>query len=187
MSEKYDEYIKEHKENVFKAFEWLDENLPEIFPDEETSAACCYQCEFSHDDSKFSKEEYSAYDKYFYGGNQSYEVVQDFNRAWLHHIHMNHHHWQHWVLNNDDPNEGEIILDMPDVYIIEMICDWWSFSIKQDKPMEIFDWYKEHKDYMKLSDNTRKKVENILAKMEVKLLELNDVKLTLKSDVNEEN
>lgn len=41
----------------------------------------------------------------------SYEVVENFNRAWLLHIHRNPHHWQHWVLINDDPELGETVLE----------------------------------------------------------------------------
>lgn len=179
MSDKYDEYIKEHKNNVHRAFEWLEMNIPEIFGsnDEGILAECRYQCDFNHDSSKYDEDEYKSYDEYFYGRNKSYEVVNNFNHAWLQHIHKNKHHWQHWVLINDDPDKGEIILDMPDVYIIEMICDWWSFSWKKGNLREIFAWYHEHKDYMKLSDYTRNKVEDILAAIKVKLAE---------SDVNEE-
>ena len=172
MSEKYNEYIQEHTSNVYKAFEWLEENLPEIFQDEILKGECKYQCQFGHDKSKYGPEEYDAYDAYFYGGNKSYEVVENFNKAWLHHIHHNPHHWQHWVLINDDPDKGEIILDMPDVYIIEMICDWWSFSFKKGDLEEIFNWYADHKDYMKLSEYTRKKVEDILLKINAKLTNL---------------
>ncbi|MBQ8293411.1 MAG: hypothetical protein IJX78_06420 [Bacilli bacterium] len=177
MSRQYDEYILEHKMNVYKAYQWLNKNLPDLF-DDETTAACEYHCQFGHDESKYKPEEYDAYDKYFYGNNKSYEVVQNFNKAWLHHIHNNPHHWQYWVLINDDPNEGEIILDMPDVYIIEMICDWWSFSWKKGDLREIFKWYDERKEYIKLSEETHKKVNDILYKIHKKLNE---------SDVNEEN
>ena len=179
MSEKYDEYIIEHKNNVFKGFLWLEENLPEVLPSKDANEIsgiseyeiCKHQCEFAHDKSKYDVEEYYAYDNYFYGGNQSYQVVQDFNKAWLHHIHNNPHHWQHWILINDNPDEGEIILDMPDVYIIEMICDWWAFSWKKGDLHEIFNWYAEHIDYMKLSDYTYKKVKDILNKIHAKLSE----------------
>lgn len=172
MSEKYDEYIIEHKENVGKAFDWLEKNLPEIFDNDEGFIKACYaQCHAIHDISKSDVEEYDAYDKYFYGGNKSFKVVQDFNRAWLRHIHRNPHHWQHWILINDNPDEGEIILDMPDVYIIEMICDWWSFSWKKGDLREIFKWYDERKEHIKLSESTHKKVNDILYKIWKKLNE----------------
>lgn len=174
MSQRYDDYIQEHRENVAKAFRWLKENAPEAFPDPFVQARCDVGCQWYHDESKNTMEEYDAYDAYFYGGNRSYKVVNDFNLAWLHHIHKNKHHWQHWVLVNDDPDKGTIALDMDDDSIIEMICDWWSFSWKQDKLDEIFNWYDEHKAYMILSDATRTKVENILDIIKNKLSDLNE-------------
>ena len=37
--------------------------------------------------------------------------------------------------------ELETILEMPYDYIIEMICDWWSFSWQSGNLYEIFKWY----------------------------------------------
>ena len=58
---------------------------------------------------------------------------------------------------------------MPREYVIEMICDWWSFSWNSGKLDEIFDWYDEHKDYIKLGKQTRKTVESILTEIKNKL------------------
>ena len=58
---------------------------------------------------------------------------------------------------------------MPRCYIIEMICDWWSFSWAKDDLTEIFRWYNEHREYMLLHKNTREIVEDILSKMAEKL------------------
>lgn len=167
MSKEYNQYLKEHKENVAKAFYWMRENLPNVFVnvDEDLERQICVE----HDSSKSIPDEYYPYDNYFYMGNQSYEIINEFNIGWLNHIHRNPHHWQHWVLLNDDPSEGEKILDMPDNYIIEMICDWWSFSFKQNKLDEIFNWYNQHKSYIKLSEKTRNTVEYILGEIEIQL------------------
>lgn len=161
MSIEYDEYLKEHIGNVKKAYDWLCKHFPDMIYD----IAFNPRHEItSHDESKYSLEEYSAYDNYFYGGNRSYAVVETFNQAWNHHIHNNPHHWQYWVLFEDDPKSGEkyIALPMPAEYIVEMICDWWAFSWKTGELTEIFDWYDKHKDIMKLHKNTRRTVENIL-------------------------
>lgn len=166
MSKEYDNYIYEHRENVKKGLEWLRKNLPELFIDEPANLGMNITL---HDQSKFNSDEYYAYDKYFYGKNKSYEVVQGFKYAWLEHIHNNRHHWQHWVLINDDPKNGNTVLDMPYEYIIEMICDWWSFSWKSNNLYEIFNWYDERKHYIQLSDKTRKTVEDILNKIKSKL------------------
>ena len=166
MSYEYDRYLAQHKSNVQKGYRWIAENLPDLFYD---GIDYDWQIGFGHDASKSTPDEYDAYDAYFYGNNKSYAVVKAFNYAWLHHIHNNPHHWQFWILVNDDPNEGMVIMDMPYNYIIEMICDWWAFSWVSGNLSEIFNWYDQHKDYMKLSDQTRKTVEDILSKIKEKL------------------
>lgn len=160
MSEKYDEYIRDHVANVRKGYLWLKANVPHVLND--ISESDLEHAINNHDFSKNSEEEYDAYDAYFYGENKSAEVMKNFHRAWLHHIQNNPHHWQHWVLINDEPTEGFVPLEMPKVYIVEMICDWWSFSWKAGNLYEIFDWYKQRKDYIDLHENTRAFVEDIL-------------------------
>ena len=166
MSRQYDLYLSQHKTNVAKGLAWIQENLPELIKGDYDYE---WQIGMAHDQSKSDQEEYDAYDKYFYGGNRSYAVVREFRLAWLHHIHNNPHHWQHWVLINDDPGEGMVILDMPYNYILEMICDWWAFSWNKGNLNEIFNWYNEHKAYMKLSTKTRDTVEDILQQIRTKL------------------
>ena len=166
MSKEYDEYLEKHKENVKKAYIWLYTNLPEIFINHLEDDL---EIDFNHDQSKSNPDEYEAYDAYFYGRHRTLEVIDAFRRAWLLHIHRNPHHWQYWVLINDEPSEGEIILEMPYNYIIEMICDWWSFSWKIGDLIEIFNWYKEHSNYIKLAPKTREAVEDILLRLRKRL------------------
>lgn len=171
MSKEYNEYLLQHKEAVAAAYDWINDNLPDLVLDE--TGLLEPLIKWRHDESKYTAEEYDAYDAYFYGGVWSEEVVDNFNRAWLHHIHNNPHHWQHWILVNDEEGIGEIILDMPYQYIIEMICDWWSFSFRTGNLHNIFLWYDKRKNYIKLSDKTRKTVEDILDKIKHKLEENN--------------
>lgn len=153
MSYKYDEYLHDHLAGVRKAYNWLmDKKIIDLNTPVDIE---------SHDKSKWEPEEYKPYDDYFYG-NKSHKVVEAFNYAWLHHIHNNPHHWQYWVLQHDD--EPEEALEMPESFVIEMICDWWSFSFRSGNLEEIFDWYEKHKG-MKLHDRTRKLVEDILSKI----------------------
>lgn len=169
MSEQYNKYLKEHRENVWRA---CDKLLTEVLGVE---WFMYHNIEYglhselhnnveNHDKSKYELfEEYMPYDNYFYGERND-EVEERFAYAWLHHIHKNPHHWQHWILNNDDGTTK--ILDMPVVYIVEMICDWWAFSLKQNKPLEIISFYEKNKNNMMLSDKTRLIVESILDKIE---------------------
>jgi len=162
MSQEYTNYITEHVSNVQRAADWLFEH--QIIPQKLSLGL--------HDVSKYLGDEYKAYDDYFYG-KRTEQVKTDFNYAWLHHIHNNPHHWQHWVLVNDD--DGTYALEMPFEYVIEMICDWWSFSFKTGNLYEIFDWYKKH-DKMILHEKTKKEVEEILDKIKAELDKENESK-----------
>lgn len=165
MSQEYDEYLREHCTNVQRAQIWLYDNIDLG----QLPGTGFYS--MIHDESKLSDEEYRPYDEYFYGGNKSYEVKKNFDYAWLHHIHHNPHHWQYWVLMEDDPENGERFkaLEMPKEYVIEMIADWWSFSWKQGNLREIFKWYNDHKKNIILHPETRKMVEDILKKIKAVL------------------
>lgn len=171
----YENYLSTHIANVKKGYEWIREHLPELLSEHNYAEELAYYGDLDtiiarHDASKYNKIpdvdnyyelgcEYDAYAEYFYG-TKTPEVETAFDYAWLHHIHSNPHHWQHWLLQND--TDGLKILDMPYVFIIEMICDWWSFSWKENKLTEVFDWYEKHKTGIVLSDKTRTAVEHIL-------------------------
>ena len=159
MSYLYDEYLHDHIKGVKDALAWMMEH--KIVPIDVITLVDIQD----HDLSKYSSEEYKAYDDYFYG-NKSSKVVEAFNYAWLHHIHNNPHHWQYWVLKHDD--EPEEVLEMPERYVYEMVADWWSFSWKSKNLYSIFDWYEKHKG-MVLHENTRKLVENTLEKIKKEL------------------
>ena len=164
MSIEYDDYLNEHVSNVQNAYYWLLHNINGANEFGMPSTRI-----WSHDESKYTSEEYRAYDDYFYSANKTREIKSNFNYAWLHHIHNNPHHWQYWVLINDDESEGTVALDIPYKYVLEMIADWWSFSWKSGNLYEIFDWYDKHKARMILSKNTRETVEEILAEIKEKL------------------
>ena len=170
MRDQYDKYLDEHISNVKRGFDWLYTNLPELF--QEYDADHLGNIITNHDDSKYDTEEYYPYCEYFYGHNRnSSETLEDFDYAWLHHQHNNPHHWQHWLLREDDGNMKA--LKMPYEYVIEMICDWWAFSWKKDNLYEIFDWYKDNTKKHLFHEETKKQVEDILEKLKTKLDELN--------------
>lgn len=176
MIQDYDNYLEEHIKNVKIAFEWMLINIPELFKD--------YDSEYlgevllnridQHDKSKYSEEEYFDYCEYFYGSNKdTKETLENFNAAWLHHQHYNPHHWQHWVLRQDD---GETIaLEMPFEYICEMVADWWAFSWKNNDLYEIFSWYDNNTEKHIFHENTKSQVENILNMIRNKLDEIHSV------------
>ena len=154
---KYDEYLIQHIGNVQKAYKILQE-VVEIPEDIKAKLDKNIR---NHDKSKYSDEEYEPYALYFNVDKDLYE--KEFNYAWLHHIHANPHHWQHWMLQHED--EGLELMQIPEEYIYEMICDWLAFSVKAKKLNEIQKWYAEHRDGIQMNDKSRKIVEGILAKL----------------------
>lgn len=165
MSKEYDDYLSEHISNVQKAGEWMLSYGVVPFDKFEIRRRFG-EILAKHDESKHSVEEYGPYDEYFYGDadDEDRKVIENcFNYAWLHHIHNNPHHWQYWVLHND--NGPVTLLEMPEEEVYHMIADWWSFSWKEENLNTVFDWYEEHKDKMLLHENTRRLVESTLAKI----------------------
>ena len=167
MRDEYDKYLQDHITAVKRGHEWLIINLPELF--EEYDADNIAEMIIHHDESKYSDEEYYAYCEYFYG-NKTDDVKSDFDYAWLHHQHNNPHHWQHWLLQQDDSNWK--LLEIPYPYIIEMICDWWAFSWVKGNLTEIFDWYADNKLKILMNKKSKEQVEHILDLLKNKLEEV---------------
>lgn len=130
-----------------------------------------------HDLSKFRLSEFVPYARYFYGdypewarmqsgrketyfGLTKESVADAFDKAWLLHQHRNPHHWQFWVLQND--NDGRYPLRMPWVYVFEMVCDWKGCGRALGKP-DTLAWYVQNRDDMVLNIYTRDHVERLLS------------------------
>ena len=164
MSEQYDKYLKEHIDNVQKAWNELKQILPEKITEQIVDISIVDYLIKHHDESKYKVGEYNPYDDYFYTektDENREEIDKAFAYAWNCHQKMNTHHWQYWVLLNDDGTTK--VLDMTIEFILEMFCDWWSFSWKQNNPREILDFYKYNRDKMQLSEYTQNMVENLLS------------------------
>ena len=114
-----------------------------------------------HDWSKFTPGEWVAYTEFFYGergpdGNRTPEVKAAFKRAWLHHIHLNKHHWNHWVYTDTD---GTTALEMPETYFREMMADWWGAGRAITGKWRANDWYEENREQIVFNPKTQAKVE----------------------------
>lgn len=148
----YERYIKNHVSNVQRAFRSYGVDLCRIL---DANFDHIYSRLLKHDDSKTSCEEFTAYRIKFYPIAGESISEQDFNRAWLHHIHNNDHHPEHWIIPTA---KGNTILDMPVECIVEMLCDWQSFKYAGKGNAYDF-YYKVDKKEGLLSDKTRRLVE----------------------------
>lgn len=108
-----------------------------------------------HDVSKLLPCEFIPYMNFFTKKDKSDTAKQAFNKAWLHHIHCNPHHWEHWMLKDK-------CLEMPRNYIKEMIADWIGAGITITGKNDVLGWYDKNKDNMKLHPETRFLVEYYL-------------------------
>ena len=123
----------------------------------------------AHDWTKFMPCEWFPYVRHFYGPKpierdavgyyKPTGVSEEFDRAWLHHIHRNAHHWQYWLLVQDD-DEGKI-LEMPLSCLKGMIADWRGAGRAQGTPNTLA-WYIKHKEKIQLHPESRIWVELFL-------------------------
>ncbi len=163
---KYLSYVLRHK--LYVAIECFRDGL--------------YWQGITHDLSKLLPSEFIPYTNHFYGkkgddikkgrDETGYYKPTDtgdkaFDFAWLLHQKRNNHHWQWWILPEDDG--GIKILEMPDIVIKEMICDWVGagkaqgfVSPKGDRFYETKRWYEKNKSKMNLHYMTRLKIESII-------------------------
>ena len=177
MSKEYDQYLANHKESVKTAYQWFKRNMP-VFVQQSlvggmTLEELEHQILVAHDSSKLMFDEYPAYDRHFYSDLPMDETLEEFNLAWLKHVHRNPHHWQYWILVNDDLGDEFLnALEMPQNYVLEMLCDWWSFSWRGwplYEPDRIFEWWDRHKGIMILHPKTRELIHDTIWTMKEKL------------------
>jgi hypothetical protein len=156
--EEYRTYVEDHKDRVRQFAEWLRGQLPELF--ENIDLELFNEMIQEHDDSKFKEPEFEAYAQHFYGDKKN---DFEFEEAWLHHWTHNEHHPEFWL--------GE---DMPYIYILEMLCDWGSFSIDKGDFRELSKYYYEQArddEEKNLSDNSKIIIEEILNKIDSILMD----------------
>ena len=129
-----------------------------------------------HDWSKFRFSEFVPYARYFYGnypkindvyGDQRNRVLlfredieRRFDRAWLKHIHRNKHHWQHWLLQEDDGPQKNI--PIPIQYMLEMVADGKGAGRAITGKDNTNEWYQKNKHIINLNRINRKFVEKHL-------------------------
>ena len=165
---KYLKYVLRHKWYVFLECYKLGIPITGIF----------------HDISKFLPSEWFSYTETFYGkkirncydcifcwgsqcsfngagiggGEQAPRckdfATPDYELAWLKHQHRNPHHWQYWMLTQDD--DVPLNLEMPLRYRKEMLADWRGAGRAITGSDDTVTWYEQHKSKMMLAPETKK-------------------------------
>lgn len=108
-----------------------------------------------HDNSKFSIEEFPYYVRNFHGDKGD---PDGFARAWLHHIHNNPHHWQHWIFPDGFAPKGSNVIngvvEMPKRYALEMVADWMGASMAYTGSWDMTDWLLKNTPKIKVHPET---------------------------------
>jgi len=124
-----------------------------------------------HDWSKLRPDEWFPYVNFFYGkaaksrrDETGYYKPTDtgdaaFDFAWLLHQKRNRHHWQWYVLPEDEG--GLKVLDMPMRYRKEMLADWRGVGRALGTPNTCA-WYDKHYDHMQLHPSVREWIEFVM-------------------------
>lgn len=157
VGRKYEAYVDKHIEAVREAGARLGISFIQMYP---------------HDSSKWSSEEFPAYAMYFYGGDKP-KYAEEFAKAWLHHIHHNPHHWEHWIFPQEFtlPNSNTVdnCLEMPHDYILEMVADWQGASFCQTGSWDITDWLQKQYPRLRLHPKTNLALLEILSNIGIKI------------------
>jgi len=139
-----------------------------------------------HDWSKFLPREWKPYVDYFYGDKDKIQfddwskattkyghadgapygawAKERFNIAWNIHQNRNPHHWQYWVLIQDNDEPRYFPVGMPDKFIKEMVADWAGAGRAITGKWEVSEWYMKNRLKMIMRGEDHNKVEELLAK-----------------------
>lgn len=128
-----------------------------------------------HDLSKLRPSEFMPYARYFYGNYPKWDdvkrgcpgyswkytkegVAAAFDKAWLLHQKRNPHHWQFWLLCEDDGDTK--VLEMPIDIRREMLADWKGAGRAITGTDNTKEWYFNTRRHRQLARHTKKWVED---------------------------
>ncbi len=102
-----------------------------------------------------------------------WSAKEAFDAAWNHHQKSNKHHWQFYLLTQDD--DPDLVLPMPDRYRREMLADWRGASRAYTSSDNTREWYLKRRDKMikRLHPETRAWIEDFLGLREEEELGIN--------------
>ncbi|MGB7206086.1 MAG: DUF5662 family protein [Anderseniella sp.] len=110
---------------------------------------------FEHDGSKWSDAEFLAYVRKHAMGEDNED---EFAAAFLHHLHANPHHWQHWLIPNTIPT----LIEMPENFVREMAADWWGAGIAYNNDPNMQPWLNDNADKILLHPVTEERLRQVL-------------------------
>lgn len=143
---KYLDYLKEHLDNVARAFDEVSEACADMKTVHDDFYWNLLKDQVIHHDvSKFSAEEFTQYRDAFF----PIDEVKPLGEAWEHHKQWNTHHWE----------TANSVID-----IFHMVIDWTAMGYKFGGTAQEF--YEKHKDKINLSPENTKLLYQIFKRLE---------------------
>lgn len=167
----YEEYIKEHIQNVRNSYNDRKSKIQLVLRLSEGDMQKLENRIKNHDASKWSNEEFDAYRRHFHSvsDKEKEDSKEDFEQAWKHHYSVNDHHPEYWKNTN-----------MSNIAIAELICDWEAMGRKfGGNPLEYFE-----KNKSKLKTKMNEYTYDTIYKA---LKNIYDIKMDLKESVKNES
>lgn len=116
-----------------------------------------------HDESKWTFYEFPGYAIHFQGGG----APDMFAAAWLHHIHENEHHWEHWLFPDNYTPKGSTVENgcvfMPYNFALEMVADWMGASFAYTGSWDMTDWLFKNWGRVRFHSRSRAYIREVLA------------------------
>lgn len=81
-----------------------------------------------------------------------YEFWKNSSEAYKHHIKINPHHYEYWILNNDN------FIEMSRKYALELICDY----LANQKIKQVYEWWNDNRSILKIHEDTKCYINNVL-------------------------
>lgn len=154
----YLDYVDEHRNNVCKAFETIGSRVMKYLGMSDSEYDTLRKQIMVHDISKYGEEEFEAYRKRFFPASNEIYDEDEFEKAWIHHYLANPHHWNFWK-----GIDGEEAKEIPNNYLVELICDWHAMSMKfGGTPLQ---YYEDNYTKIKLNPKTRQILYGVLVQL----------------------
>jgi hypothetical protein len=125
-----------------------------------------------HDQSKWSIEEFPHYARHFHGNVSPVDrpfVSTAFAKAWLHHLHQNAHHWQHFIFPDGfSPQGSEVengVVEMPPNFALEMVADWSGASYAYTDSWNMSGWLRQNMPKIRVHSRTAAYLREVLGRL----------------------
>lgn len=165
MSIAYDEYLEKRNKHFRQACNWIKRSAPDML-NGITEDEFTFMRDFHHDVDTIPCL-YEPYDAHLFGKKQTAKTASEYRKAKVMRIHMNSYNWQYHVLITED--EGTILTEMSQMDILELICEWWSYSWENDDLWSIFAYYSKYSSKIKMHKKSSKELERLLNILEDRL------------------